>query len=695
MRRIALLLAGGALWLILAALPALADGGPHTSTINNGSAGINADSCAGCHRAHTAQGPYLIKEATEEELCLSCHGAAVNGSTVDVITGIQYRLGTGSYVRDGDYTTPGDPQTPWLNGAQLGATRGGGFVLARMGDAARVATSTGGGLRATVPVGSAEAVNSAHLDLDGVGGVEANGIAWGNGNNGSGAGPAVQLSCASCHNPHGNGQYRILNPVPAPVDLSGGNFLSKTPVPIAFSHADANLIQTTRAHNLSLGDRIAITGHAAALNNATGTFWVVVEVPSGISFRIGASLTNPIAPIDITVDTGAGGSLTWFDHKVTDAPLPGAGDTRNYTVIQKPGTQGIDATYLLFASQVAGSGNHRDIIGIASSSAGTDEFTTASAHGLTVGDSVTVEFHNAVTTPAAASGVLAATVASTPTATTFTLTGVDITTGGTAFGVLTRTYSAAYAPTDGDYFHRTSPWYYTSGQGDDAPNGHPATNPAGLAAGDVAFETQMAAWCSSCHTRYWTNQNPNPGEEPGSSAFSTKTITGWVVGTDVFTTSAAHSLSIGDTVQLGGTPTMDGEYYVRTIPSTTTFTLSAIGPIGATFDVTDTTEPATLDRAYPQAASTWWFARPGDSIFSFQHRTQSNRVCTTCHVSHGSNAAMTGPYSSTVAYPNGLESDSSRLLKIDNRGTCQACHDPSSTVPTGTYTNLPRITLTP
>jgi len=81
-RRLALLLAGGALWLLLAALPALADGGPHVSTINNGSLGINADSCAGCHRAHTAQGPYLINAADEEALCLTCHGTASTGSTV-------------------------------------------------------------------------------------------------------------------------------------------------------------------------------------------------------------------------------------------------------------------------------------------------------------------------------------------------------------------------------------------------------------------------------------------------------------------------------------------------------------------------------------------------------------------------------------------------------------------------------------
>src|SRR3990172_5827071 len=108
-RRLALLLAGGALWLLLAALPALADGGPHVSTINNGSLGINADSCAGCHRAHTAQGPYLINAADEEALCLTCHGTASTGSTTDVMTGVQYALAG----RTG--------------GTTLGALRGGGF----------------------------------------------------------------------------------------------------------------------------------------------------------------------------------------------------------------------------------------------------------------------------------------------------------------------------------------------------------------------------------------------------------------------------------------------------------------------------------------------------------------------------------------------------------------------------------------
>ena len=92
MRRLALVIAIGAVWLILAAVPALADGGPHVMTQNNGSLGINADGCAGCHRAHTAQGPFLINAADETALCTTCHGAAGAGATTDVMSGIQYRL---------------------------------------------------------------------------------------------------------------------------------------------------------------------------------------------------------------------------------------------------------------------------------------------------------------------------------------------------------------------------------------------------------------------------------------------------------------------------------------------------------------------------------------------------------------------------------------------------------------------------
>jgi hypothetical protein len=83
--------------------------------------------------------------------------------------------------------------------------------------------------------------------------------------------------------------------------------------------------------------------------------------------------------------------------------------------------------------------------------------------------------------------------------------------------------------------------------------------------------------------------------------------------------------------------------------------------------------------------ASWQYPRTGDSLFNHQHRTVAGRDCLTCHVSHGSNAAMTGTFSSNFPEPDASVSASSRLLKVDNRGTCQACHDPTLTVAAGTY----------
>ncbi len=103
-------------------------------------------------------------------------------------------------------------------------------------------------------------------------------------------------------------------------------------------------------------------------------------------------------------------------------------------------------------------------------------------------------------------------------------------------------------------------------------------------------------------------------------------------------------------------------------------------------------------------ASEGWAVNTGDNIFKYRHTSQStSRNCVTCHVSHGSNATMNGWNSTHAAYPNAdgsggtyapfsaTASTDSRLLKIDNRGTCQACHDPTGTVGAGAVrpTNAP------
>lgn len=521
MRRLALVIACGAFWLILAAVPALADGGPHVMTSNNGSLGINADGCAGCHRAHTAQGPFLINAADETALCQTCHGAAVTGSTVDVMTGVQYALAGRS------------------GGTQLGALRGGGYDQARLdaGNASRLSylrNAVDVSQRPKVGVGAAEDVTSAHIAMTD-NGLTSQGIAWGNGAVGTGAGPAVEISCASCHNPHGNGQYRILNKIP---EATGADFDDTWVVDIRASYPDAvaaasplpafsaDNIYTVVSHALLVGDEIVIAGHTGSTPDLNGTWFV--KTVSANNFSIAATAGG--ATVDITV-AGTGGTVERISGVVvTDATLPAPGDTRNYTVMQTKGTEGTESTYLLYASQVA--------------QAATD---------------------------------------------------------GTFNGI-----AGSYGPTGGDYFARNVPWNPSINSAACDPTVYPAdascatanSAPNGLPS---TFSGQITAWCASCHTRYFANNNP-------------------------------------------------------------------------------VSDPPT-----GQTGASWANPRPGESLFKYQHRTVSGRDCLTCHVSHGSNAAMTGTFSSTYTYPDGTASASSRLLKVDNRGTCQACHDPTGTITAGTY----------
>jgi len=101
-----------------------------------------------------------------------------------------------------------------------GATglRGGGFANARIGsgaatkDMGALDTATGriATLNQTIPVlGVGVATTSKHL-ISG----SAAGVAWGNGADISGVGKSLTLECGSCHDPHGNKNYRVLRPIP-------------------------------------------------------------------------------------------------------------------------------------------------------------------------------------------------------------------------------------------------------------------------------------------------------------------------------------------------------------------------------------------------------------------------------------------------------------------------------------------------
>jgi predicted CXXCH cytochrome family protein len=263
-RKVALLCAIGALWLFLAALPTFADGGPHAMLTNNGTAGLTGDSCAGCHRAHTATAASLLN-SEQPDLCLNCHDGSK--ATTDVVDGVQYSATS-------------------KTGPVLGALRGGGFQFALIdsSNAARLSYASGTAVRNighVQPLATAQAVTSTH---GGTGGVYAagwgTGTVWGNGAVNSGPGATVTLECASCHNPHGNGQYRILQTKPA-LTVTAGTYTLTTSAGVEV--ADTT---TGSTHNYTVkpaADGTNANGSAASIVTAdSGDYWRYHWDPTGV-----------------------------------------------------------------------------------------------------------------------------------------------------------------------------------------------------------------------------------------------------------------------------------------------------------------------------------------------------------------------------------------------------------------------------
>ncbi len=80
---------------------------------------------------------------------------------------------------------------------------------------------------------------------------------------------------------------------------------------------------------------------------------------------------------------------------------------------------------------------------------------------------------------------------------------------------------------------------------------------------------------------------------------------------------------------------------------------------------------------------------PAVNIYVARHKTTGDNVktianpssadeyrpgCLTCHVAHGSSATATG-YAASVPWPDSSGNQDSALLRINNRGVCEACHE--------------------
>ena len=338
-----LVLAGA--WLLLAAIPVSADGGPHVAAANSGASTLTADSCSGCHRAHTAQGQYLLKSDTVEGLCLGCHGSAGVGATTNVDDGVQYAVANNG---------SGQPVA--------GALRSGGFVTARIDSAhsSRISypylASSGYIAMFSSKVGvlaSGAATTSAHLDLDGTGRITAKGVAWGNGTSANGAGPDVSVDCTSCHNPHGNGQYRILNALPTAdgtnfVAVSTGVTVTDNALPTGTGAIGTRnyTVQMGRTLQDVLSGTYANDGAAGTASAQAGDYWRRYlpwnGVPGWDPESGDTPATGQLGDVPMFVP-GAGDNLTAFSLQISS--WCSACHTRYFAGGSGPTTSSGDATF--------------------------------------------------------------------------------------------------------------------------------------------------------------------------------------------------------------------------------------------------------------------------------------------------------------------------------------------------------------
>ena len=166
---------------------AFADEGPHGGF---GATGLAAttDKCAGCHRAHTALNANLLVATSVTALCESCHGSAGTGADTDVWDG--------KWVQGRSDLYEANLSSGNSNGQAL---NGGGFLAAWNASENTFATVTSRHGVAGLEAAGSLSAEPAQNDV----------TAWGGGAGGPGV--AGDLECPSCHDPHGSGNYRILN----------------------------------------------------------------------------------------------------------------------------------------------------------------------------------------------------------------------------------------------------------------------------------------------------------------------------------------------------------------------------------------------------------------------------------------------------------------------------------------------------
>lgn len=333
MKRLLIAVTVGLLVVAAFAVTARADNGPH------GGFQASTDACAGCHRAHTAQGAdFLLVQGDIYALCTNCHNGT--GAYTNVVDGV-YQDATLPLAAP--YGTQGDKGIGLF---------GGGFENAAM-NTTRLTTNSYD-LASTNPTPAAV---TSHHDVD----TGTAGTVWGSGDINSAAG-TLALECTSCHDPHGKAgrvggvhtgnpvaSYRLLRFQPDGSDgyqavtgpsgayftkpgvtetgANGGVYIADVATKWYTINADATLDSTLRAFR-SRGTNGANTPWWAYINGR-GDYAGRTYIYQRPAFQISASFTPGVSAVSCSPSISAG--VGAIDSSCALPGNPAAGSAWNNT----------------------------------------------------------------------------------------------------------------------------------------------------------------------------------------------------------------------------------------------------------------------------------------------------------------------------------------------------------------------------
>jgi predicted CXXCH cytochrome family protein len=647
--------------VLIASAPAFADNGPHVTNQGTSALGSGPDGCAGCHRLHTAAGPdYLFRsQTTETAMCENCHGIAGTGASTDVIDGWSY---TGTAT------------------SAVAPLRAGGFDKASIVGDSGTRNSASDPTNDRLITKAANAIGASNISskvTTSKHAIEGTGTMWGYGTTGTGV-TNVTLECTSCHNPHGNGNYRILRPVAyAGATTSGGatnqtastNNYFVAPVAVASASAVATTIDgaakwnynyvTSTAHGLRPGQTVGITGVLPSGYQKQAT---VTAVADATHFTLGNQSTDLTATPStaggyvsqawpqniksVSVDTNARTVTftTWANHGLT-APLD---NTLSRQTTQYVTITGAQAPAIAFNLQQV-------------------PVTAVPSYS-----SFTVTVPTATTMPSAADYT----------------TGLS---GGYIVGIPDSLNKTALGKVvyEQDNYWRADDHYYT---------GAKSSNLSPSALITVTGATRDAAWSNATTAVPVTYTT---GSAHGLSVGNIVTVTGLFKSTATSTSSslglsAVVVKSVGDATHF----TVDGFFSSDPgaaavgINSATGLQMGYLSPKTSSAFINNVSQwCSTCHTRYLAGGSSRSLPNTTtagvDASFTYRHTSNSagedSPNCIQCHVAHGSDAQMTGLYSANLNNPGDSKTATtdkgtavagdSRLLRADNRGICLLCHN--------------------